>query len=321
MTSLTRRGIAASLAGLPFAAAIPTPLQAKAPAQGLADIQPLARLRIGRFEVTVLSDGFIDLPFGAFTGATPEQVKQAAESVHAARPAGIRAGFSAWLINDGSSLTLVDTGAAGTVSPTSGRLPAALKAIGVSPEAIDAVIITHMHVDHISGLVAGGKRAFANAELYVDRRDVAYFTDTSKIATAPEILKSSFAKAGEVARLYPALQRIDGEREITRGISIVDLAGHTPGHVGVRIADGAESLTLVGDMLFHPAAHPALPGIGIIFEADKAAADAARARFFPRAAEEKSLIAATHMPFPGIGRIVRDGGTHRWLAADWEYGG
>jgi glyoxylase-like metal-dependent hydrolase (beta-lactamase superfamily II) len=122
-----------------------------------------------------------------------------------------------------------------------------------------------------------------------------------------------------VVALYPRLQRIDGDREIARGLSVFDLGGHTPGQVGVRIEDGKDSLLLVADMLFHPAAHPAIPGLGILFEQDKAAADAARARFFPKAAAEKSLLAATHMPFPGLGRIVKDGSGLRWLPADWEY--
>jgi hypothetical protein len=76
---------------------------------------------------------------------------------------------------------------------------------------------------------------------------------------------------------------------------------------------------LVADMMFHPAAHPAYPGFGIAFEMDKPAADAARARFFAEAAQSNALIAATHMPFPGVGRIVRDGKTLRWLPADWSY--
>ncbi|MCB1547171.1 MAG: MBL fold metallo-hydrolase, partial [Hyphomicrobiaceae bacterium] len=97
--------------------------------------------------------------------------------------------------------------------------------------------------------------------------------------------------------------------------------GHTPGHIGVRIADGGQSLVMVADMLFHPVLHPADAGVGFIFEQDPAAARRMRERFFPRAAAEGALIAATHMPFPGLGRIARDGGRLRWLAADWAHGG
>lgn len=318
MFDISRRAFAGSL----FAAsAVPLlPLQASAKgAPEFSPLAPLARINIGRFEVTFLSDGFIDFPFNLFTGAPPEQVEQAIRSFFAARSTGVRAGFTVWLIRDGDTLILVDAGPAGTVSKTSGRLPSALTAIGVRPDQIDAVIVTHMHVDHTAGLVTGGRAAFPNAEIYADRRDIAHFTDAGRASAAPDLLKSSFAKAQDVVTLYPRLQRIDTDRQIVNGVTVFDLAGHTPGHMGVRIEDGGASLLLVGDMLFHPAAHPAMPGIGILFEQDKAAADAARARFFAKAAASGSLCAATHMPFPGVGRIVKDGSNLRWLAADWEY--
>ena len=168
-------------------------------------------------------------------------------------------------------------------------------------------------------MVAGHRNNYPNAEVYIDRRDIRTFTDPAIEARAPDITKSSFAATQQLVSLYPRLQQIDGDRQIARGISVFDLSGHTPGQIGVKIEDGGESLNLVSDMLFHPAAHPALPGFGIVFEMDKAAADASRARFFPKAAEEKSLLAATHMPFPGVGRIVKDGETLGWLAADWSY--
>jgi glyoxylase-like metal-dependent hydrolase (beta-lactamase superfamily II) len=281
---------------------------------------PFAQVKIGRFTVTVLSDGFADMPFSYFVGRPPSEIEAAAAAQFAAKPGGIRLVFNQYLIDDGERRVLVDAGPAGALGET-GKLPAALQALGVTPDSIDAVIVTHTHVDHVSGLIAGGRRNFPNAELYVDRRDIAYWTDPAKRAAAPDFLKSSFDATAEMVRLYPKLQAIDGERTLSRGISIVDLTGHTPGHIGVRVEDGGKSLLMVSDMLFHPSIHPVASDIGFVFEQDVEAARTMRARFFPRAAEEKALVAATHMPFPGLGRIVSDGGRLRWLDAEGAYPG
>lgn len=325
-TDLSRRTFTFSLAAAPAAAgaaslAATLSRTASAKVSGASVLaNPLAQIKIGRFEVTFLTDGYTDMPFKYFTGRTPEQVEKAAAGIFTARKSGIRIAFNQYLINDGERLILVDSGPAGKIGRT-GKLLSALETIGVNPTAIDAVILTHMHFDHISGLIAGGRVNFPNAEVYADRRDVTYFTDPAKRAGAPGFLKSSFDASAEVVRLYPKLQQIDGEREITRGISIVDLTGHTPGHVGVRIEDGGDSLLLVSDTLFHPSVHPQAADVGFVFEQDPAAALTMRQRFFPRAAEEKALIAATHMPFPGLGRIVPDNGKLRWLKAEWAHQG
>jgi len=318
MVNLSRRSFAAALAALPLSASLAKHAVARSTGP-LARAPVVARYRIGRFEITVMSDGYIDFPYDLFTGAGPADVKAAGDAVFAAGKNGIRASFSTYLINDGERLILVDSGPAGTVSPTTGWLPGTLEALGVAAGSIDAVILSHAHVDHIAGMVAGGRANYPNAEVYIDRRDVATFTDPGMLARAPAITRSSFAATEQLVSLYPRLQQIDGDREISRGVSVFDLSGHTPGQIGVKIEDGGESLLLVSDMLFHPAAHPAIPGFGIVFEMDKPAADAARARFFAEAAQSKAQIAATHMPFPGVGRIVGDAGALRWLPADWSY--
>ena len=120
-------------------------------------------------------------------------------------------------------------------------------------------------------------------------------------------------------RLYPRLQQIQGDQDITSGISTVDLTGHTPGHIGLRIADAGQSMLIVSDMMFHPLVHPGRTDVGFVFEQDPKAAQAMRAKFFPMAAGDGSLIAATHMPFPGLGRVGRDGDALIWVPEAWAH--
>ena len=320
MSKLSRRAFTFSLPAASIAAVstISAPVEsARAQTVSAKTVIPLAQVSIGRFKVTALSDGYADMPFGYFPGRTAPEIEQAAVAAFASKHGGIRFMFNQYLVDDGERRILIDTGPAGTLGK-SGQLPEALQSIGVRADSIGAVIITHMHQDHMGGLVAGGRANFPGADVYVDRRDVAYWTDPARRAAAPGFLKSSFDISTEMVRLYPKLQAMDGERQISRGVSIVDLTGHTPGHIGVRIEGGGQSLLMVSDMLF-PVVHPAAADVGFLFEQDRAAAHDMRARFIPKAAEEKALIAATHMPFPGLGRIVSDGGKLHWLTADWAH--
>ncbi len=317
MADLSRRAFAGMLPlGMVGGSVLPMLAPGVAVAASVAGpVTPLAQIRLGRFTVTALTDGYADMPYTFFPGRTAAQVEQAAVAQNVARPSGVRFVFNQYLIEDGQRRILIDTGPAGSIGKT-GALPQALAAIGVSPDQIDAVIVTHMHQDHMGGLIAGGQTVFPKAELYIDRRDVTHWTDPAKRSAAPDYLQTSFRMATDVVRLYPRLQATDGAREIARGISIVDLTGHTPGHIGVRIADAGQSLIMVSDMIF-PVVHPAATDVAFLFEQDRAAAKTMRDRFFALAAAEGALIAATHMPFPGLGRIVADRGELRWQVADW----
>lgn len=317
MTNLSRRALVAGVGfGILGSSLVPKMALAQgasAPANG--SVTPLAQIKIGRFTVTALTDGYADMPYTYFPGRTAAQVEQAAVAQFVARPSGVRFLFNQYLIEDGQRRILIDTGPAGSIGRT-GALPQALAAFGLRRDQIDAVIVTHMHQDHMGGLIVGGQNNYPNADVYIDRRDVMHWTDPAKRAGAPDFLQPSFQMASEVVRLYPKLQAIDGAREIARGISIVDLTGHTPGHIGVRITDAGQSLIMVSDMVF-PVVHPSATDVYFLFEQDRPAAQAMRDRFFAQAASEGALVAATHMAFPGLGRIVSDRGQLRWQVADW----
>jgi glyoxylase-like metal-dependent hydrolase (beta-lactamase superfamily II) len=318
MLALSRRAFTRGFPlGVLGAGALPlaAPAWSAAATTTAASVTPLAQIRIGRFTVTALADGYADMPYSYFPGRQAAEVERAAIAQFVSRPGGVRFVFNQYLIEDGERRILLDTGPAGSIGQT-GALPKALAALGLRRDQIDAVVVTHMHEDHMGGLIAGGQNNFPNAELYIDRRDITHWTDAAKRSAAPDYLQNSFRMSAEVVRLYPRLQAIDGQREITPGVSIVDLTGHTPGHIGVRIEDDGKSLIMVSDMLF-PVVHPVATDVGFLFEQDRAAAQAMRDRFFPQAAADGVLIAATHMPFPGLGRIISDRGQLRWQVADW----
>ncbi|MGE0239635.1 MAG: MBL fold metallo-hydrolase [Parvibaculaceae bacterium] len=201
MTRITRRRFGLGLAAAAFAA---TPLSALAETSTAktALLPTIARRKVGRIEVTALSDGFIDVPIGVFTGAAAPEIEAAFAEHFARRADGThRLGFTQWLVDDGERLVLIDGGYAGA-APTTGHLAGTLAALGVEPKDIAAVLVTHMHDDHTSGLVTtDGQAAFPAAEVFIHRDDVAHFTDDARAAAAPEILKRSFEVARRVAAL------------------------------------------------------------------------------------------------------------------------
>lgn len=190
-------------------------------------------MRLGEFEVTAVSDGTVPQDFDRLmTGTTPEEVRALVARNHATLP--LEVSINTFLINTGSNLILVDTGAGPLFGPKSGgRLVANLAAAGYRPDQIGAVLLTHIHSDHSAGLTVGGKVVFPNAVVHVNRRERDYWLDPSEAAKARAEKKVYFAQAHEAIDPYLAAGRVktfDGEAELFPGIRTVPVPGHTPGH-------------------------------------------------------------------------------------------
>lgn len=204
---------------------------AKAP-QVKRQVSGFYRMMLGDFEITALSDGTFTLPMDTlFTNTTPAAVRRALASVHL--NAHVETSFNAFLINTGTRLVLVDTGAANTLGPTLGLVLTNLKAAGYHPDQIDEVFLTHAHLDHVGGLVVEGKRAFRNATVHLDKREAAFWLNRGNARFVPKAAQSSFQVATAALHPYASEGKVklfDGNAQLLPGITAIAAHGHTPGH-------------------------------------------------------------------------------------------
>lgn len=310
---LTATSCAAGLA----VAASALPLYAKAPIVGNQVIS-VHRLKLGNFEVTSILDGFIELDPRLLT-APPELVQRLLESVNL--PYGpIRTPVNTFLVNTGDKLVLLDTGGAKFLGPNAGRLVQGLAAAGVEPSQIDEVYITHMHGDHLHGAVTPeGAALFPNAVLRVAQQDADYWLNPEVEAAAPAAQKGRFmpakrAKAAYGERFKPFKQ---GE-ELTPGIASVAAVGHTPGHSCFMVTSGTARMLAVGDLIHIAPVQFANPEVTIAFDWEPAKASSARMTMFDLAAKEDILVAAVHLPFPGLGHLRKAGNSYAYTPLSWR---
>jgi glyoxylase-like metal-dependent hydrolase (beta-lactamase superfamily II) len=280
------------------------------------------RLMLGDFEVTALSDGSVKLPMGKLlVDPDPAKIRQALERSYLQDE--VETSVNAFLVNTGSRLVLIDTGAAGLFGPTLGNLLANMRAAGYRPEQVDEVYITHMHGDHVGGLMAGTNRAFPNATLRIDKRDTDYWLSEANMNAAPADAKDSFQGAMLSVNPYLAagkLKPFDGNTELVPGVRAQSAYGHTPGHTIYVVESKGQKLVLLGDLMHVAAVQLQNPGVTIQFDSDQAAAARQRLLAFADAANSGYLIGASHLPFPGIGRL-RSAGTASFTFVPLNYSG
>ncbi len=278
------------------------------------------RMMLGDFEITALSDGTVNLPVkDLLTNTTPAATEKALNRFYLKNP--LETSVNGYLINTGEKLVLVDTGAAGLFGPTLGNLVANLKAAGYQPEQVDEIYITHMHADHVGGLMAGEQRAFPNAVVRADKHDADFWLSQANLDKAAADDKGFFQ--GAMASLNPYVKAdkfkpFDGNTDLIPGIKAVATAGHTPGHSIYAVESKGQKLVLWGDLMHVASVQFVNPGVTIKFDIDSKAAAVQRKKAYAEAAKQGYLVAAAHLPFPGIGHLRVDGNGYDWLPVNYS---
>lgn len=310
-------GAALTGAALPFTVRIGT-AHAQTDA-ALTQAPAYHRLAVGDTTVTALSDGYLGLDASAFPGVSPETF---AEALHDAfQPeAAYRTPVNAFVVQRGDSTVLIDAGGSMGMAPTLGRLYDNFTAAGADPSSVETVLLTHLHPDHIGGLVRGGGPAFPNAELAVREEEIAFWRDPATRAAMPEAFRPMVDGAIAVLDAYEdRLAPFDNDRQVAAGIDAVFLPGHTPGHTGFRIADGGASLLLWGDIVHVAPVQMPSPERFIGFDVAPETAVATRARILDAVSADREMIGGMHLPFPGFGHVDRRGEGYAFVRADWQY--
>lgn len=317
-TITSRAVLAVSLAFASTFVAV-APAQAEAPMQR-KQVPGFYRTMIGDYEVTALLDGGAGIDSSLLHG-DPALIQSLLARSFQNDPKNVSATVQGYLVNTGSKLVLIDTGAGGHWGgPTLGKLVQNLKASGYKPEQVDLVLMTHLHADHVGGIYKNGKRVFPKATVMMKKADADFWLSKEIAAKAPEEAKVFFTMAQDGAAPYIAAGKwkpFEGMDEIVPGIAPYAIPGHTPGHTGYMISSKGQSLLAWGDTAHVLAVQMPHPEIGIAFDSDGPMAIKTREDLLVKLAADKTMIAAAHMPFPGLGRVRKvDSGTgYDWVPA------
>ena len=310
----------ASTAVLLTAAALFTPVAVASAPMVKTQAPGYYRMMLGDFEITALSDGTVALPVNKLlTNTTAAKVDRALSKIALTSP--LDTSVNAYLINTGDKLILIDTGAAGLFGPTLGKLAAALTTAGYQPEQVDEIYITHMHPDHVGGLMAGDKLAFPNAVVRAEKRDADFWLSQANLDKASTESKGFFQ--GAMASLNPYVKAgkfksFDGSTELVPGVRSVFAPGHTAGHSTYIVESKGRKLVLWGDLVHVAAVQFDHPEVTIAFDSDAKSAARQRLQAYADAIKGGYLIGAAHLPFPGIGHIRRKGKAYRFIPINYS---
>ncbi|WP_375184623.1 MBL fold metallo-hydrolase [Aquabacterium sp.] len=307
--------LALSLAVLGVAA---PPARAEAPQQK-TQVPGYYRQMVGAFEVTALYDGQIMLDQKLLKNASATDIQKLLARQFRVSPTPTA--VIAFLINTGERLVLVDAGAGRFFGPTLGQVVPSLKAAGYQPEQVDVVLLTHLHGDHVGGLVQDGQAVFPRATVFASAGDAAHWLSPEVASRAPEGAQRFFQMARDGVAPYVQADRFKtftGDAEILPGIAPVLSHGHTPGHTSYLLRSRGQQLLVWGDIVHNAAVQFPRPTVTIEFDSDSRQALATRLKLLGWTARDALMVAGAHLPFPGLGQVRAEGkGRFAWVPLDY----
>ena len=319
MSKFTRRTFLAGSA-LAAVSASADPAAAAAPSAD-KETPGIYRYRIGTFELTALYDGIWYRPINdAFIrNASFAEVEHALAD--AFMPADkLATPFTTLIVNTGRKLVLLDTGTGGQIAPSAGVLRDNLAAAGIDPKAVDQIVISHFHPDHINGIKdKDNDLVFPNAEILVPAAEWAFWMDDANMNAAEGALKLTFRNQRRIfADIAKQVARFEPGAEVAPGIVTLPAPGHTPGHTVFAIHSGDQSLMVLSDTAQHPAVFARHPDWQAAFDIDGDAAVATRKKLFDRAAADRMLVTGYHFPFPACGHLIKTATGYEHVPVEWQ---
>ncbi len=318
--SMTRRDTMVAAAGgvLLGGMAAPVSVEAAVDKQGVQRPE-VYRFNLGAFEVTVISDGQIQLdgPHPIFGQNTTAEEVQALAEANFLPPTRMEIGFTQTVVNTGDQIVLFDAGNGAGRRPNAGHLRARLAAAGIAPEQVDVVAITHFHPDHIGGLMEDGAPAYPNATYVVPGAEFDFWSPVEKTEAEATARVGKLVQSNVVPLAEKATMIKPGDAVVS-GVEAVDSSGHTPGHTSYHIESEGKRLMVLGDVCNHYVVSLQRPDWHVRFDMDKEGAVAARKAVLGQIAADKIPFVGYHMPFPAVGYLETLGEGFRWVPASYQ---